>query len=106
MTIRRLGLIGVALLALLLPASAQATTRSCPPDFSAFPGASKIRVTNAYCATAIRIVRNIRRNITRGLPERIGRFRCTYRSVMVGDATWQRARCIYRRKLITMRLTS
>jgi hypothetical protein len=57
-------------------------------------------------STAMRIVRNFRRNITRGLPERIGRFRCTYRYVTVGDATWQRARRLFRRKLITMRLTS
>jgi hypothetical protein len=67
-------LIGVVLVALGVPTAAQADTRSCPPNFSGFPGASKIRVTNAYCATAMRIVRNIRRNITRGLPERIGRF--------------------------------
>jgi hypothetical protein len=99
-------LIALALVTLALPGSAEATTRSCPPDFSAFPGADKIRVTNTTCATAMRIVRNIRRNITRGLPERIGRFRCAYRYVTVGDATWQRARCRYRRKLITMRLTS
>ena len=44
-------LIGVALVALGVPTAAQADTRSCPPNFSGFPGASKIRVINAYCAT-------------------------------------------------------
>jgi hypothetical protein len=84
----------LALLVLTFPTSANAETGSCPPNFAGFPGASKIRVTNSQCATAMRIVRNIRRNIAEGLPARIGRFRWAYRYVTAGDATWQRARAV------------
>ena len=112
--------VGVATALGMVAAPSDAEARTCrhPAPAEGFPGIAKLRAYNTTCAIAVDIADEIRREVQNNnrLPARVlgddypayegMTFRCRYRFVKTGLGGYMSARCVHRKKRVTMNLSS
>ena len=109
-------MVAAAMIAIVVAApTATAATRSCPDNYSSFPGISAIRAENMSCAKVRVIIRSIRRYWRRHdeppstVDVRGETFRCVYRYRQRAGSSYYRAGCRSTRRTtrrVSMSLTS